>query len=400
MGNTSHETQLVVKKYEPSQRIKTAAVALSAIGLLGLLIGFIQNPDRLWTSYLTAFFFVSCLALGGLFWAVINNIANAGWSVSIRRLSEGMSSFLPVMLIGALVLIAGLKKLYPWADPEVIANNSMVAAKTGYLNVTFLVIRILIFGCGTLFFAKKIVGNSLKQDENGDEQLTHKNVAWSIAYVIFFALAFSLFSVDLLMSLLPTWYSTIFGIYCFAGLFQSSLAFLILMMIYMRRTGNIQGYYTMDHFHDLGKYLKGFTVFWAYIAFSQFMLIWYANIPEETEFFLLRAGGGWMVISMSLLFLKFIVPFLALLPKAAKRNEAHLIAVSSLILVMQYVDIYWMVYPNFNDNHVVFGFYEIALLCGFVGVFLLGMIRFFSKNNLVAIRDPRMHEATHHHVSY
>ncbi|PIS09744.1 MAG: molybdopterin oxidoreductase [Bdellovibrio sp. CG10_big_fil_rev_8_21_14_0_10_47_8] len=396
----THSTNLHLEKYEPSQRLKTASYAFIAIGVIGFLVGLLKNQDRLWTSYLVAFYYVTCLGVGGLFFTAIQNVAKAGWSTSIRRISEGMTSFLPVVLVGSVVLLAGLKKLYPWANAEVVAGNPMIEAKVAYLNVGFLVVRLLIFALGMLFFGKKIVGNSLKQDSTGDENLTHKNVGWSIGWILFFSLSFSLFSVDLLMSLLPTWYSTIFGIYCFSGLFQSSLAFMILIMLYMKRQGVVQGYYTIDHVHDVAKYLKAFTVFWAYIAFSQFMLIWYANIPEETEFYLLRADGGWMAISMSLLFFKFIIPFLALLPRGAKRNESHLTVMCVLILVMQYVDIYWLVYPNFYEGHVVFGFYEISMLLLFLGIFLSTMMKFFQKNSVVALKDPRLHEALTHHVTY
>lgn len=392
--------ELVAQKFVPSQKLKTASFALTAIGALGFFVGLIQNPERMWTSYLVAFFYVSCLGLGGMFFTAIQHIAKAGWSSGIRRLSESMTSFLPMILVGGLVLLFGVKKLYPWANLDYIEQVPLVAAKTAYLNVPFLIVRLIIFSLGMYFFGKKIVGNSLKQDQNGDHQYTLSNVGWSIAWVLFFALSFSMFSVDLLMSLLPTWYSTIFGIYCFSGMFQSSLAFMLLMMIYFKKTGMIKGYFGIDHVHDVAKFLKGFTVFWAYIAFSQFMLIWYANIPEETEFYLLRADGMWLAISLSLLFFKFIIPFLALLPKGVKRDEKSLIPICLLILVMQYVDIYWLVYPNFFHGHVEFGFYEITLLCLFVGLFLLSIIKFFQKNSLVAIKDPRLHESIHHHVTY
>jgi hypothetical protein len=397
-----HTPQLHVGKFEPSQKLKMICLAFAAIGALLFAVGLLKHQDKLWPAYLTAFFFVSCLGLGGLFWAAINNLTKAGWSVSIRRLAEGTTSFIPVMIIASLVMVflGGLKQLYPWANPEVIAGNAMIAAKTGYLNKGFLIVRLLVFGLGMWLFAKVIVGNSIKQDANGNESYTHKNVGFSIGFILFFAISFSLFSVDLLMSLLPTWYSTIFGIYCFSGLFQSSLAFLILILIYMKKTKMVSGYYTADHIHDVAKYLKGFTVFWAYIAFSQFMLIWYANIPEETEFYILRSMNGWIAISVALLIFKFIVPFIALLPRAAKRNESHLIVVSLLILAMQYLDIYWMVYPNFNDNQMVFDIYSIGMLLGFLGILGLTMIRFYQKNGLVAVKDPRMHEALHHHVTY
>ena len=399
MASSGHHNELYVGKFQPAQALKTAAVGGAAIGLIFFAIGLMRAPERVWPAYLTAFFYFSCLGLGGLFWSAINHLAKAGWSVSIRRYAEAMTSFIPMILLGGLVLVAGMKYLYPWANPE-HAADPLIVAKAPYLNVKFFIVRLLIFTGGWFLFKKLIVGSSIEQDANGDHQITHKNVGRSIGFVVFFALSFSLFSVDLLMSLLPTWFSTIFGIYCFAGLIQSSLAVLALIIIYMKRTGTVKGYVNIEHLHDVVKYMKGFTVFWAYIAFSQFMLIWYANIPEETEYYIMRSLGGWLPISFALLVLRFIVPFIALLPRGWKRNENHIIMVSVLILIMQYVDIWWMVYPNFFDGHMTFGFYEIGLFALFAGIFLLSLIRFFTKHSVVAVKDPRMHEALNHHVTY
>jgi hypothetical protein len=399
MANT-HHTDLHVAKFNAPQSLKTAAYALLTFGILTFIIGVLRNPERLWTSYLAAFFFFSCLGIGGLFWVAINNIANAGWSVTIRRYAEAMTSFIPVILGGGLVLLIGMKTLFPWADPDQVAASPLIASKTAYLNVGFFVLRLVIFTGGWYLFRHFIVGNSLKQDVDGKPERTLKNVGLSIGFIAFFALSFSLFSVDMLMSLLPTWYSTIFGIYCFAGLFQSTLAALALIIIYMRRNGFVKGYVTVEHLHDVVKYMKGFTVFWAYIAFSQLILIWYANIPEETEYYIMRSQHGWLGVSFALLIFRFIVPFIALLPRGLKRNEAHVIAVSCLVLVMQYVDIWWMVYPNFFDGHMLFGFWEIGLMALFAGLFLICLIGFFSKHSLVAIKDPRLQEALDHHVTY
>jgi hypothetical protein len=397
---TGSSNELKVEKFVPSANLKTVMWVLIGLGLLSFVIG-LRSPERLWPAYLTAFFYFSCLGLGGLFFTAIQHIAKAGWSSSIRRLSESMTAFIPVILVGGLVLLIGMKYLFPWANAEVIASSPMVAAKTGYLNVGFFAVRLALFCVGWLVFKYFIVGNSLKQDQTGDEQLTHKNVGMSIGFILFFSISFTLFSMDLLMSLLPTWYSTIFGIYTFAGLFQSSLAFLALMIIYVTRSGFIKGYVNHEHLHDVVKFLKGFTVFWAYIAFSQFMLIWYANIPEETEYYLMRSqNSGWIMISMGLLIFRFIVPFLALLPRGLKRNENHVILVSTLILIMQYVDIYWMVYPNFFHGHVTFGLTEVGMFAGFAGIFLYTVTSFLQKNNVMAIKDPRLHEAVNHHVTY
>lgn len=396
-----HHVTTHVAKYEPSSRAKTLAYAGIAIGVLTFVVGLLKNQERLWPAYLVSFFFFTCLSFGGLFFVAINHMAKAGWSAGIRRIAEAFTSFIPVALVASLVLaLFGAKHLYPWADVERVATDAVLAGKQAYLNKPFTIVRWLIFGLGMMAFAKIIVGNSLKQDQDGREEHSVKNTAWSVGFAPFFAIGFSLFTVDLLMSLAPYWYSTIFGIYCFAGLFQSFLAAYVLVLLHVKNSGVVKGYVTTEHVHDVAKYLKAFTVFWAYIAFSQFMLIWYANIPEETEFYLMRAHGGWTMISMSLLVLRFIVPFLALLPRAAKRTDNHLILVSSLILVMQFVDIYWLVYPNFNEGHVAFGLWEVGMFLGFGGLFLLGLQKFMSTNSLVAVKDPRMKEALNHHVMY
>lgn len=400
MASANHAKDLYVGKFQASNNLKTAAYALLGIGILTLIIGIMKNQERMWTSYLTAFFYFSCLGLGGMFFTAIQHIVKAGWSVGVRRYAEAMTSFIPIMLVSALGLILGLKYLYPWANPELVASNPIVAAKTGYLNTGFLIVRLLLFCGGVWIFKSLIVGGSLKQDETGDEKITHKNVGYSIAYILFFALLFTLFSMDLLMSLLPTWYSTIFGVYCFAGMFQSTLAFMAIMLVYLKRSGLVRGYVTEEHQHDVAKFLKGFTVFWAYIAFSQFMLIWYANIPEETEYYLMRSQNGWLGVSIALLIFRFIVPFIALLPKGLKRNDNHLVMVSVLVLVMQYVDVYWMVYPNFYEGHVTFGLWEIGMMAFFAGLFLMGLLNFLSKNSLIPVKDPRVHEAISHHVTY
>lgn len=400
MGSSQHTNELHVSAFKASSTQKTIAIVGLAVGLVTFALGLMKSPERAWTSYLVAFFYFSCLGLGGLFFAAINHIAKAGWSVSVRRIAEAMTSFIPFIFIGGLILVAGFKYLYPWVNPEVLANDPVIAAKTGYLNAGAFVVRLIIFCVGWFLFKWFIVGNSLKQDQTGDENLTHKNVGLSIGFILFFALSFSLFSVDLLMSLMPSWYSTIFGIYCFSGLFQSTLAVMTLIIVYLRNNGLVKGYLTEEHQHDVVKFMKAFTVFWAYIAFSQFMLIWYANIPEETEYYIMRSQNGWLGISFALLILRFIVPFIALLPRGWKRNNSHVTAVAVLILIMQYVDIYWMIYPNFFEGQLTFGAWEIGIFAGFGGAFLLGLYTFMQKFSLVPLKDPRLQETINHHVSY
>ncbi len=397
-SNNHHHPELKLSKFEAPQNLKTAAYVGLFLGLIALAIGLFKDPERVWTSYLVAFFYFACLALGAMFFIAFNFVTNAGWSASIRRIAESLTSYLPVMVVTSFVLILGFKHLYPWADPE--QAHRLTGGKSIYLSQAFVIARFVIFGLGCLVFKNLIVGNSLKQDESGDNNLTLQNLPRSVGFIAFFAIFFSMFSIDLLMSLLPSWYSTIFGIYTFAGMIQSTFALMAIMIVWLKDSKWVSGYITVEHQHDIGKFLKGFTVFWAYIAFSQFMLIWYANIPEETEFYLMRSHSGWLVISFGLLIFRFIVPFLTLLPRDAKRNDSVLVSVSILVLIMQYVDIYWLVYPNFNEGTPVFGFYEIAIFAGFAGLFLTMVLKFMTKNNLVAIKDPRLHEAISHHVTY
>ncbi len=388
------------EKYEISTRTKTLYSVCIFIGLLTFIAGLMRNPERLWTSYLTSFFFVSGISVTTLFFIALQFVTNAGWSVNIRRFMEAMTGFFPWILVGSLVYFMGVELIYPWLNGDVLANSALIRSKTGYLNFSFFAIRIVVFVLGWLVFRKYIVGNSIKQDTDGDWKHSRRNGLISIAFLVFYSLSFSIFSVDMLMSLQPTWYSTIYGVYCFVGSLQAALAFMIITLIWAIRKGLFNGLVTGEHIHDLAKYLKGFTVFWAYIAFSQFMLIWYANIPEETEFYLERAHNGWMMVSLFLLVFKFIVPFVALLPKAAKRSYGHLIAVSVLVIITQYVDIYWLVYPNFNGNIPQFSGWEIGILLGFGGLFLMTFHQFLAKNNLVPLKDPRVQESCNHQVIY
>ncbi len=387
-------------KFVPNSTIKTLYSVAILFGVLTFGAGLMRDPQRIWFSFLVSFFYFLCLGLGGLFFASLQHVSNAGWSVNIRRISESLTAFLPVAAVAAIVLLIGSKHLYVWLDPKEMAHDAVLMAKHAYLNCEFFVARTVIFIGLWLLFSKLMIGNSIKQDANGDEKFTVKNAALSVAFILIFALSFSLFSVDTIMSLEPHWYSTIFGIYCFSGLFQSSLALITIITVYLVNQGLLRGLVNDNHLHDLGKFMKAFTVFYAYIAFSQFMLIWYANLPEETIFYLNRANGGWLIISWAILIFKFIVPFLLLLPKWAKRNHSQLVLVAIIILIMQYVDVYWMVYPNLDSNSVQFGWQEVGIFLGFMGVFMLVVTRFLAKNNLVPIRDPRIEESIHHEVTY
>jgi hypothetical protein len=391
-------------KFVATKGLKTLYTVCIFLGILTLALGLLSKQEgataRMWHSYLTSYFYFTNFALGGLFWAAVNNVANAGWSVNVRRIGESLTAFLPLAAAGAIVLLLGSKNLYVWLDHHHVEQDYLLQAKHAYLNSTFFIVRLVAFFAMWMFFATKIVGNSIKQDATGEDKFTLKNIPLSVAFIVLFALSYSLFSVDLLMSLQPHWYSTIWGVYNFAGLFQSTMAVMILITLFCIKNGWVRGLVNENHVHDLAKYMKAFTIFYAYIGFSQFLLIWYANLPEETIFYLNRSHGGWMAMSFSLLIFKFAVPFILLLPRWAKRTPGYLSAVCALILVMQYVDIHWMVYPNLDNSEVLFGWQEIGIFLGFLGLFVLSVTRFLEKNNLIPVKDPRIQESLVHEVTY
>lgn len=393
-----------VPQYKMSKKTLTSIWICAFVGILTFGFGLMNNPERVWHSYLVSFFYFTSISMFGLFFVSIQHVTNAGWSVNIRRVMEAFTAFLPFTILGVALLLVGADALYPWMDPDKAASDPLIHKKVAYLNQGFFTVRTFVFVIMWVGFAWKMVSNSLKQDETGDHKLTMANVKLSVIFLVMFALTYSLFSVDLMMSIDPHWFSTIFGVYAFAGLFQAGLAMLIIFLINLIASGHLKDIVRVDHIHDLGKFLFGFTVFWAYIAFSQYLLIWYANLPEETIFYLHRSHGGWEWVSMFLLVGKFVVPFFALAPVWAKRNYKHLKTVCYWVLFMQYVDFYWLVYPNLHSNmpnmfpeKPIFNFYEIGIFLGFLGIFLYFVHRFLEKHPLIPVKDPRVGESMHHH---
>lgn len=395
---------LSVPQYKISKKTWTAIWICAFVGILTFGFGIMNNPERVWHSYLVSFFYFTSISMFGLFFIAIQYVTSAGWSVAVRRVAEAFTAFLPFTILGIALLLVGADVLYPWLDPEKVAGDALIQKKISYLNQEFFAFRSFLFVILWVGFAWKIVSNSLKQDETGDHNLTLANLKLSVIFLVVFALSYSLFSVDLLMSIDPHWFSTIYGVYAFSGLFQAGLAMMIIFLIMLIKGGYLKDIVKVDHIHDMGKFLFGFTVFWAYIAFSQYLLIWYANLPEETLFYLHRSHGGWEWLSLFLIIGKFVVPFIALAPVWAKRSYKHLKYVCYWILFMQYVDFYWLVYPNLHTNNKnmfpeqpIFNFYEIGVFLGFLGIFLYFTHKFLEKNSLVPLKDPRLDESLHHH---
>lgn len=381
-----------------NSRITGLFLVMAILGAVALIAGIFYDPARGWASLLMNHFYFMALALGGLFICAIQYATNAMWSAPVRRIAESFSAYLPVVLVGFLLIaIFGVPHLFEWANPDRVRGDVILEHKASYLNRTFFVIRNLV-AIGLWFFVgKKLVGNSLAQDADGDIVHTNRNKVLAPIFLVIFALSFTMVSVDLFMSLDPHWFSTMFGVYTFAGLFTSSLAMMTIFTILLRRNGMLAGIVNQNHLHDLGKFMFAFTVFWAYIGFSQFMLIWYANLPEETMWFQHRVDGGWKYVSVFLFIGKFLVPFFALLPREAKRSESRLFKVAIWMLFAQWIDNLWIVQPEFFPQGPRVFWIEIAGFMTFAGLFGLMTTRFLSKHNVVAIRDPKLVESVYHH---
>jgi len=315
---------------------------------------FETDPGRFWRAYLTAFVFVVSISLGALFFTLVQHLTRAGWSVVLRRISESVAAnltwiwilFLP---IGVLMLIGKGELLYGWAGGP--GGNPLLEHKAPYLNVPFWLGRSFFYFATWALLSAFYFRSSVAQDDTHDVRETIRMQRWAPLAMILFALTQSFASVDWIKSLDPAWFSTIFGVYFFAAGTTGFFAFLCVTMWVLQKTGSARNEITIEHYHDAGKFLFAFgVVFWAYIAFSQYMLIWYANIPEETSWYLVRQVGGWGTVSIALLLGHFAIPFLALLSRHPKRMKGVLALLAVWMLIFHYVDMYWLVQPGLRTG--------------------------------------------------
>ncbi len=386
-----------LSRFEWADRAKNLFTVIAIAGFVILFVGYLKDPGRAYHAYLMSLYYFLCITIGGIFFAATQHVTNAGWSASVRRIGEAFFSFFPYVLFGLIILYLVQHNIYEWTHADKVAQDPLLTAKKGYLNPQFFGIRLVVIMGLWAFFGYSLLGNSLKQDQDGQVAHTQSNSKLSAAFLPLFALSFSFVSFDLIMSLQPHFFSTMFAVYCFAGLFMATLSMMTLFIIYLYEKGFLRGFVNENHFHDMGKLMFAMVIFWAYVGFSQFMLIWYANLPEETFYYADRAVGGWKAVSYALLVFKFILPFLLLLPREAKRNPVYLKRMAYWLLAAQLLDIYWMVMPTYLHQNPQFPWIELGAFMGFLGAFVLVVMRFLSKNAIVAQKDPRLHEALHLH---
>ena len=379
----------------------TLAAVLALSFALLLAVFSTRGIGHLLYSYLVSVCFVTSLALGGLFFVLLQHLTRAGWSVVIRRIAEVTAASLPYLLLLfvplLLLLLTGDARLYRWNDPAFRETDALIQGKAAYLNGPFFALRTLFYFAVWTVLARYFWRTSIRQDASGDKRLTLQMQRWSGPAMMAFAVTTCFAAFDWLMSLDPHWFSTIYGVYFFSGAVVGFLAFVTLAALALERVGLLRDKITEEHYHDLGKLLLGFTMFWAYIAFSQYLLIWYANIPEETGWYLVRQNGGWQWVSLLLLFGHFVLPFFGLMSRGAKRTRVTLAGWSAWLLVMHWVDLSWLAMPSYSPTRVPFGVIDLLVLAGVSGLFAAMIGRVVGNRALVPVRDPRLRESLSFH---
>jgi len=434
---------------EGARPLLTVGAAAAAIGLIAaFVLGRAEHFQLFFFAYLAAFAFFLSIALGALFFVLTQHLTSAGWSVTVRRIAEAVSSLFPVLFILSLPIVATvlLQKdiIYAWAGPitadantiklvkegkaeEAVQNPSAAELENGtegthhrgidaitlekritgiyWLNPLFFVARIVIYFLAWIGIANWYRNQSLRQDTTGDVNITRRMQKWAGLWTVVLGLTLTGAAGDLFMSLDPHWYSTMWGVYYFAGCVLAIFSTLIITVYLLQRGGYLRSSITLEHYHDLGKYLFAFTFFWGYIAFSQYMLLWYANIPEEVQWFSRHGAttvrgnmNGWSPVIVAILFGQLLIPFAGLLSRHVKRVAGVLVFWAVWQLAFHLLDTYWIVMPEYPGKFGPVALAaSIAAFVGMGGLLLAVFVRGLLGQNLRPVADPRLPESLAFH---
>jgi hypothetical protein len=385
-----------VQRYSGTPRLMVPAFGLGALMLAATAAGAFMDPRATAHSYLIAFAYWAGISVASLIMVAIFHTAKAKWMTVLRRAMETMAISVPIFAVLFIGIALGLKHLYPWAPDSELASHFTEVERGhlghkqhGYLNIPFFLVRqVIYFGVWT-FVSHRLHSWSTRQDEGGQLELTVKQRFLSPGALPFLALTITFAAFDWMMSLTPLWQSTIYGVYYFAGSFLA--AFCVLTLATVNAQGNKDLYGNLvstAHYHNLGKLMLAFVAFWAYIAFSQFLLVWIANLPEEAPWYHVRIFGGWQPVSVALFFLHFLIPFGILLSRNFKLKQRNLVGMGLYLLAIHLLDLYWLVWPAFNEQGPSFHWTLITAFLG-VGGISVGFALFRARGKYtVPVKDP------------
>jgi hypothetical protein len=395
--------------YNFTQKNKTVAFVMMAIGLVSVIASFVTHNHQAWSNLLQNTYYFMGIALAGTFFLAVQYVAEAGWSVVIKRILEAMGTFLPVTAVIMLIVFFGNyvaahnggHYLYHWLhaelyDPASEEYDYIIAGKAAYLNMPFFVIRMLSYFAIWIGFTMVFRRLSLKEDIEGGTHNYFKAKRLAATFLVLFAVTSSTSAWDFIMSIDTHWFSTLFGWYSFAGFFISGLAVLNFTLAYLVKKGYMP-WITEHHLHDTGKFMFAFSIFWTYLWFAQFMLIWYANIPEEVTYFIIRFDH-YRELFIANFMINFIAPFLLLMTRDAKRKLNLLMGVSVVLFIGHWIDVFLMVQPGVVKEAWHIGWVEIGTTIGFLGAFMFVIQNALAKAPLLREKHPLLKESLHHSI--
>jgi hypothetical protein len=386
-------------------RLQGSFLVAGIVGLALLAVGFFVDRAHFFQAWLVAWVWCVSIALGCMGLLMLHHMTHGAWGLMIRRPLEAASRTLPLLVVLFLPLLAGLHDLYHWSHDEAVAADAILTLKSPYLNVPFFIARNVLYFAIWLYFAWALNRLSKRQDERGDAKTYASLQAHGAVGFLVLAMTSTFAAVDWIMSLDPHWFSSLYGLWFFAGMGLSGLTFAILVAYWLSGREPMAALFTSRHFHDYGKLFFAFTMLWAYLSFSQYLLIWSGNLPEEIPFYLRRLGGAWSVVSAVLLLAHFVFPFLILLSADVKHRARTLVKVALWVLVMRWVDYFWNVAPTLQAQHDGGGghgwewtgmWMDVAALVGLGGVFLWYFARQLAQRPLLPKNDPFLAEVLAH----
>ena len=377
----------------------TTLLWIAALCALVLVAGLFLAPDRAWSNLLIGTFFVTTIGLGGTVFVALTYVTGGGWQVAFRRVPEAMAMIVPTAGCALLVVLFLRMKSYGWHHHG-HGDAGTFWFKELWLTPAFWFARAIGYVLVWSILGGWLVSRSRSKPPVGSPQtFLTKNTRMAAVFLAIYALTFSLASADWIMALEPMWFSTMWGVYNFSGMILAALAVVVILCILLSQAGGpLAGIFRTDHLHDLGRLLIGFSCFWMYIWFSQYMLIWYSNIPEETSYFITRTHGPWAPVVIVSIVLNWVVPFFVLLPRPAKRSASVMMKIAVVLLVGRWVDLWLMVSPSTMGATPAFGLWEVAGIGCIAAILLPLLFRSFPDADPVPTNDPYLPESLHYHA--
>ncbi|MCU4163185.1 hypothetical protein [Carboxylicivirga caseinilyticus] len=379
------------KSFEFTQKLKTFLIVLMVIGAVLTVAGVFLNLDhthRIWANVLLNGFYFTAIAMGAAFFVVVHILGESGWHTAIQRIPEAMGQYVPYGGVIMFLVLVGMHDIYHWSHTEDL--DEVLQGKSAFLNPLFFSIRTVVYIALWTFLVRKIRKLSLASDGSTDLKLFTRSRNWAGIFIVLFAITSSTSAWDWIMSIDAHWYSTLFGWYIFVSSFVSAVAVIIILLFVLRRMGYMD-HVNDEHMHDLGKYLFGFSIFWMYLWISQYLLIWYSNIPEETVYFVTRQNDFQFIFWTNVI-INFLTPFLILMPRGTKRKMNWLLIAAIIVFVGHWIDMYVSIWPG-AVGHAEFGVLEIGMTILVAGIFLFLFFKQFAKAPVVPENHPYFKES-------